>query len=132
MSERHEKSGADRRTTDRRKCGNRARGPLFDSSIPRNVMTCQPVPPRDRGLLDTLERARAGYWLAVDRHDPSAADAHAAHYRAALRRAYLGPSLDALTRRLERESAALCQAMLEQEARIATLERELLGEGGVL
>ena len=99
-------------------------------SIPLGVRLCQAsAPPRDRGLLDTLERARAGYWLAMDRHDPSAADAHAAHYRAALRRAYLGPSLDALTRRLERESAALCQAMLEQEARIATLERELLGEG---
>ena len=81
------------------------------------------APPRDTAIVDALERARAAYWSARDRHEYSQADAHAQHYRAILRRAYLGAALDNRLRHLER-------VMLEQEARLDALERgEVLGEG---
>ena len=81
------------------------------------------APPRDTALIAALERARCDYWQAWDRHEYSQADAHAAHYRALLRRAYLGAGLDNRLRQIER-------VMLEQDARLDALELgEVLGEG---
>jgi len=98
---------------------------LSAPSIPQDARQFKThAPPRDGGLIDALERARAAYWTARDRRDYSQADAHAGHYRALLRRAFYGPSLDAWLRHFNR-------VMLEQERRLDALERgEVLGQGG--
>ena len=82
------------------------------------------APPRDTAIVDALERARAAYWSARDRHEYSQADAHAQHYRAILRRAYLGAGLDNRLRQIERVT-------LEHNARLDALElRRRPGRGG--
>jgi len=131
MRERHERGRA-RSGQLRPGATDTSTGGFMSETSISQIDPARQAPPATAALTAALERARAAYWSACDRHEYSEADAHAAHYRAILRRAYLGAGLDALLTRLEREHGATLQVMLEQEARIDALERSMgLGRGAL-
>ena len=101
---------------------NTGSGLMSNPIIGANSPLCQVSIPRDTALGDALERARCDYWQAWDRHEFTQADAHAAHYRALLKRAIYGAGVDARLARIEQKTEKARCEMDALELRLVSLE----------